>query len=220
MSGPRQLSIHGERFERWVNGFAERHGPVDAELDPVTGDSLALVAEDGATATCVVPFAPLANPEGQAVGVIVECLATHVLTDRRLAVVLLRRGGYAVGVFQGRDLLDSKVGTRYVQGRTAAGGQSQQRFARRRGNQADALVGAAADVAHRVLDSHSARLEGIVLGGDRALLATLLEDSRLATVAALPRGPFLTVPDPRQRVLLATPARYRSVHVSLLEPSP
>jgi hypothetical protein len=121
-------------------------------------------------------------------------------------------------VFQGRDLLDSKVGTRYVQGRTAAGGQSQQRFARRRGNQTDALVGAAADVAHRVLGPHYGALEGLVLGGDRALLATLLDDSRLAAVAALPRGPFLTVPDPRQHVLLATPARYRSVHVSLLEP--
>ena len=58
-----------------------------------------------------------------------------------LAVVLVRRGGYAVGVASGDRLTAHKVGTRYVQSRTAAGGWSQQRFARRRANQADGLVG-------------------------------------------------------------------------------
>ena len=62
-----------------------------------------------------------------------------------LAVLLLRRGGYAVALAAEDGLLAHKVGSRHVQSRTAAGGWSQQRFARRRGNQADALVGAVDD---------------------------------------------------------------------------
>ncbi len=68
-----------------------------------------------------------------------------------LAVVLVRRGGYAVGVGSGDRLTSHKVGSRYVQSRTAAGGWSQQRFARRRANQADGLVGAAVEHAVRLL---------------------------------------------------------------------
>ena len=48
----------------------------------------------------------------------------------------------------------SKVGSGYVQGRTKAGGWSQQRFARRRANQAHALWNDAADVAARILLAH------------------------------------------------------------------
>ncbi|MGL5852830.1 MAG: Vms1/Ankzf1 family peptidyl-tRNA hydrolase, partial [Phycicoccus sp.] len=68
-----------------------------------------------------------------------------------VGLVLVRRGGYAVGVAAGGRLATHKVGTRYVQSRTAAGGWSQQRFARRRANQADELVGATADVAARIV---------------------------------------------------------------------
>ena len=45
-----------------------------------------------------------------------------------------RRGGYAVGLASGGGFTASKVGSRHVQSRTAAGGWSQQRFARRRGS--------------------------------------------------------------------------------------
>ena len=68
-----------------------------------------------------------------------------------LGVVLVRRGGYACALVSGGSVAESKVGTRHVQSRTAAGGWSQQRFARRRGNQADALVEAVAGHALRIL---------------------------------------------------------------------
>src|SRR5699024_5847396 len=78
------------------------------------------------------------------------------VVPREIAVVLLRRGGYAIGLAHvgengRRELRAHKSGTRYVQSRTAAGGWSQQRFARRRENQAEGLVRAAADHAVRVL---------------------------------------------------------------------
>jgi len=71
--------------------------------------------------------------------------------------VLIRRAGYAVGLFDGPELLASKVGSRHIHGRTAAGGWSQKRYARRRANQADEIVEAAARAADRILSGGADR---------------------------------------------------------------
>ena len=125
-----------------------------------------------------------------------------------LAVVLVRRGGYAVGLAEGAAFAASKVGTRHVQSRTAAGGWSQQRFARRRGNQADELVRAVADHAVRLLvpraqggGSDAAAPTGLVVGGDKALVRDVLADPRLAPLDGLPRRELYDLPDPRRSVL-------------------
>jgi hypothetical protein len=120
----------------------------------------------------------------------------------------VRLGGHAAGVFAGRRLVDSKVGRRNVHGRHKAGGQSQQRFARRREGQARVAMQAAADVAARVLVPHQADLEALVLGGDRRALTTVLEDPRLRGLARLGGERVLDVPDPRLDVLRATPERF------------
>jgi hypothetical protein len=132
-----------------------------------------------------------------------------------LAVLLLRRGGYAVGVARAGRLTAHKVGTRYVQSRTAAGGWSQQRFARRRANQADELVGAAGEHAVRLLTG--IRPRGVVLGGDRALVAALLEDPGLAGIRELPRRELYDLPDPRLDVLERALARGRATRVTIEE---
>ncbi len=132
-----------------------------------------------------------------------------------LAVILVRRGGYAVGVGSGPRLTAHKVGSRYVQSRTAAGGWSQQRFARRRANQADGLVGAAVEHAVRLLTGiHPA---GAVLGGDKALVAILLQDPRLAGIRELPRRELYDLPDPRLEVLVKALERGRAVRVTIEE---
>jgi hypothetical protein len=132
-----------------------------------------------------------------------------------LAVVLVRRGGYAVGVVSGSRLTARKVGTRHVQSRTAAGGWSQQRFARRRANQADELVDAAAGHAVRLLDGILA--QAVVLGGDRALVASVLEDPRLVALRGLPRRELYDLPDPRPAVLDRAVERGRAVRVTIEE---
>ena len=78
-------------------------------------------------------------------------LVEHVLRDRRVGVLLVRLGGCACGVFDGPRLVASKVTVRQVHGRSAAGGQSQQRFARRREGQVRVALQASADTAVRVL---------------------------------------------------------------------
>lgn len=130
-------------------------------------------------------------------------------------MVLVRRGGQAVGVFEATALVASKVDTSYVQGTTRAGGQSQQRFARRRANQARAAFADAADIAARVLLPHLDRLDAVICGGDRAAADAVLADPRLAGLRPLRREPFLTVPDPRLRVLQATPEQFRVVRITL-----
>jgi hypothetical protein len=163
-----------------------------------------------------VPWPPLA-PDGSPEPV--TALTAHAAAPRTALIVLARRGGYAAGLARDGRLLQHAVGTRYVQGRTAAGGWSQQRFARRREGQAAALTGAAVDAVQRVL-SRGPAPEVVVPGGDRLLVADVLADPRLRAVAALPVGPRLEVPDPRLVVLKEAAERCRAVRISLTQPPP
>ena len=130
-----------------------------------------------------------------------------------LAVVLIRRGGYAVAIVEGSALVAHKVGTRHVQSRTAAGGWSQRRFARRRGNQADELVRAVADHAHRILSEGTP--QALVVGGDRTLAGEVLADPRFAHLRDLPRREFADIGDPRRAVLDEVVRRSRAVEVRI-----
>jgi hypothetical protein len=194
-------------LDRWLTGFGERHGEVRYDVTPTR---VTLSAEDGSTAVVTVPFEPLAELSR-------EGLVAQVLTERRLGILLVRRGGYGAGVFAGSKLLDSKVGSRHVQGTTKAGGWSQQRYARRRDNQAREAFAAATEVAVRILAP--ARLDVVVCGGDRRAVDTVLEDPRLTDVAALVRPPFLGVPDPKQKVLEQAAADARAIRIELDQPS-
>lgn len=199
----RTIEVAPERFDRWLAGFAERHGAYDAAAEETPGGVVIhATAADGATLVAT-PFAH--DP---------------------LGIVLVRRGGYAVGLVAGGRLLRHKVGTRRVQSRTAAGGWSQQRFARRRANQADELVRAVAGHARRILlgDDESPRTGadgipgGLVLGGDRALVSQVLDDHGLRALAGLPRRELPDLPDPRRDVLETALRRGRALRVTLTEP--
>ncbi|WP_375480875.1 acVLRF1 family peptidyl-tRNA hydrolase [uncultured Jatrophihabitans sp.] len=203
----RQVSVGPERLSKWLAGFGERHGDADTRLDR---DVVALTGSDGDRAWIHVPFPPLVTEGGD----VLDALVEHANRPRRVGVLIVRRGGYAAGVFEGAELRESKVGSRYVQGGTKAGGWSQQRYARRRANQADAVFADAADVAARVLGAHT-DLDALVAGGDRDAVQTVLADRRLVALPA-PSGPWLEVKDPKLAVLRATPAQFRAVRISLV----
>ncbi len=126
-------------------------------------------------------------------------------------MLLVRRGGHAIGVFEGAALVASKVDSRYVQGTTKAGGSSQKRYARRRANQATASFADAADIAARILGGE--RLDALVAGGDREAVRAVLADPRLSQLK--PTGPWLEVKDPKLKVLAATPEQFRAVRIRL-----
>lgn len=205
----RRVTVSPERLARWLEGFAERHGTT---VTTATGDEVALTGADGARAWLLVPFPPLpATDEPQ------TALVAHALRRRTIGVLLVRRRAHATGVFDGTELIASKVDTSYVQGTTRAGGWSQQRYARRRQNQAQASYASAADIAAKVLLPHIGRLDALVCGGDRAAIEAVLADTRLTALETLRRPPFLPVADPRLRVLQETPAQFRAISV-MLEP--
>lgn len=223
----RIVSIPRERLEPWLTNFAARHGDLRVDAGP---DRVEIRAADGAQAEIAVPFAPLADPtDGLAptnglpptnelppTNVLME-LVRHVAVDRRVGAVLARKGGYGVGVFSGDQLLASKVGSSYVQGKTAAGGWSQQRFARRRDNQSRKAYETAADEVARVLVPEQESLVAVMTGGDKGAVAAVLADPRLAGLAALVQSGVLPVADPRLRVLEAFPAAFLAVRISLNE---
>jgi hypothetical protein len=161
-----------------------------------------------------------AGPEdGAAADALIAAVAAHSGAARTVAVLLVRLGGYAAGVFAGSpaELIASKTGSRLVHGRSAAGGWSQHRFARRREKQAAEALDAAADAALRVFGPHRGELQAVVLGGDRRTVAGLREDPRLQPYLALATERFLTVPDPRLTVLRDSPRLFRAIRVRLTD---
>jgi hypothetical protein len=192
---------------RWVDGFAERHGGAPALT--VADGTLTLAAPDGAVAVCHAP--PGLDPP-----LTVADLAREAVGP--LGLLLARRAGYAVGVAEGLKLASSKVDSRYVQSRTAAGGWSQQRFARRRENQAKAAAGEAADECVRLLVPATARLTAVVTGGDRPMVDAVLADPRLAGLRPLVAERFLAVPNPKRTVLEDAVRSARSVRIRLTDP--
>jgi peptide subunit release factor 1 (eRF1) len=137
-----------------------------------------------------------------------------------VGVLLVRLGGYAAGVFTGSPprLAASKVGSRLVHGRSAAGGTSQHRFARRREKQAAEALSAAANTAVAVLGPFAGELDAVVLGGDRRAVEALRADPRLNRFFELAVDRFLTVPDPRLTVLRDTPRMFSAIRIRLTEP--
>ena len=210
--GGRWLEVAPERVARWVTGFGERHGGFSGTERGA--EIVRFSAADGAVAECHVPFPPLSAEPGEAV----PALAAHAAVDRLVGVILVRLGGFAVGVFDGERLLVSKVGSRLVHGRSAAGGWSQQRFARRRDKQAREALAAAGDTAAGVLGPYADKLDAVVLGGDRRAVDGLRGDARLAPLLALAADRFLTVPDPKLTILKQTPRQFRAVRIRLTEP--
>jgi Actinobacteria/chloroflexi VLRF1 release factor len=232
-SGNKWLDVSAARFPGWIASFGLRHGTGIAGPAGLTvrlgHDRAAFAAPDGSVAECYPPFPPAAGlialpglsdaPDQPAA--VAEALAAHASTPRTVGVLLVRLGGYAVGVFIGYppELADSKTGSRLVHGRSAAGGWSQHRFARRREKQANEALAAAADAALAVFGRQpgAAVLDAIVLGGDKRAVAELRDDPRLAPYLARATDRFLTVPDPKRAVLEGTPKLFTAVRIWLTE---
>jgi hypothetical protein len=194
--------VPSARWPRWVDNFAARHG--DATLT-VSEGGLRGEAVDGSHFLAHLPFATsyAGPPEAGA-------FAAAAAPPEAWGVLLVRKGGFAVARLAGGELAEHKVGQRHVQGRTKAGGQSQQRFARRRDNQARQAYEAAADHAARILDG----VRTVVTGGDHAAVDAVLDDPRLSAVSVV--GPWLAVPDPRRAVLDQAIADARAVSVEVV----
>ena len=191
-------------------------GPGSALSVTFGDDHASFTAEDGSVAECYPPFPPPggaaalaaavdAGPDSASpaaptspadVAAIAAAFAAHARRPRTVGVLLVRLGGYAAGVFTGYPpaLQDAKVGSRLVHGRSAAGGWSQHRFARRREKQANEALDAAADAAAAIFGKRdtTARSKGQITarsGGAAAKDRAAASDRAASDRAAANRGP-------------------------------
>ena len=225
--GGRWVDVPPERLVSWIVTFTQRHGAGSVSGDEA-GVTVTFAAADGAVAECHPPFppprlspprlSPLRPAGSDDPAAIAAAIAAHATAERTVGVLLVRLGGYAVGVFAGSPprLVSSKTGSRLVHGRSAAGGWSQHRFARRRDNQAATALRAAADAAVSIFAPF--RFDALVLGGDKRSIAGLRGEVRLAPYLGLATDRFLTVPDPRLSVLKETPRSFLAVRIRVTEP--
>jgi len=204
--GGRAVEVPPERLRGWFERFSASHGGIAATS--AAPHEVGATAADGTTATATVPFGPLGEPA-------LDTLFAHVLVPRRIALLLVRLGGHSVGIARDGRVEVSRTDRHLVQGRSAAGGWSQQRFARRRAGQArHALRDAAKDV-FEVLVPRLSEVDAVVLGGDRRALDELREDRRLAPLFARAEPRVLDVGEPSRAVLEEAAVRALSVQVTL-----
>jgi peptide subunit release factor 1 (eRF1) len=190
-------------------------------LEPLEGSRGRTIYADGAVriesddeTLAVRPPFGLAH-EGAYETVHLQPLFEALAEDHVVAALLVRLGGYAVGVFEGERLVASKVGSRFVKGRHKKGGSSANRFRRRREEQARASIEEAAEVAVRVLEPWRGRIDFAALGGDRsAIREGLAAKPELEWLAerAIPR--FFAVSEPRRRLLERLPYDLYSAEVT------
>ena len=203
----RVIRVAPERLGRWLTGFTERHGAMSVVADSL---HVTLAGSDGARAVIAVTFPPLPSSSDP-----ISALLDHASRERQVGALLVRKGGYAAGVFGGRRLIGSRVGSTYVQGKTKAGGWSQQRFAHRRQNQTAKAYAAAAEAASTVLLPAVDELAAVFLGGDRTAVTAVLADRRLAPVRAKSSPTVLAVAEPRLAVLREFPDQFLAINIRL-----
>jgi hypothetical protein len=202
--------------------------PAGAELPPLPADARELLERVGDAPTGVVllygpglclaiappfPLVHTTNERGYQTAQLRELLSR----DRTLGVVLIRLGGYSVGLYRDGAFARTKTGGRFVKNRHRKGGQSQRRFERIREGQIREHFDDVGEVVADLLVPDAAGIDHVVLGGDRHTVQSWLKRSPLPPALApklLPR--VLDVPEPRRDVLERTPAQIWSSRVLIL----
>ncbi|UWP80581.1 acVLRF1 family peptidyl-tRNA hydrolase [Dactylosporangium fulvum] len=209
--GGRWVEISPERLRGWLDGFYGRHDGAEEDGLVLTG------ASNGDTAR-------LYPPPGLDGATDVDSLLAVLPAPPRIALLLARKGAVGVAVVDGTAITASKVERFHIHGRTAAGGWSQQRYARRRDNQADAVAQKAADIAVRVLLPYASGgdaapddvVAALVCGGDKGMVDAVLADRRLARLATIRHPHLLEVAEPRLAVLEEAAVHARKVRIHLV----
>jgi hypothetical protein len=149
----------------------------------------------------VVPSFPMAIKQITQ-GVELAQIRSQLEKDMIIAMVLVRLGAYAVGVFRGENLLTSKVGTGLVHGRHRQGGSSAHRFERHRDKQIEYFMTRVCQHAREQIEPYAKSLDYIIYGGARTTIQLLKKYCPLLSKLETPALPsLLDIPEPRQAVL-------------------
>jgi hypothetical protein len=132
----------------------------------------------------------------------IEGLRSILTHDFKVALILIRLGAYAIGVYQGQKLIGSKVGTGLVHARHKQGGSSQARFARHREKQIESFVTRVCRHARDQIEPHLQTLDYVTYGGARTTILLLRKQCHfLGQFDGRTLPPLLDIPEPREAVL-------------------
>ncbi|MCJ7522830.1 MAG: hypothetical protein MUP21_11555 [Dehalococcoidia bacterium] len=134
----------------------------------------------------------------------VKPLRLMLTKELMIALVLLRLGAYAIGVFQEQILLASKVGTGNIHSRHRKGGSSERRFARHREKEMEYFFTRVCGRVQERLEPYIERLDYLVYGGERhTLLAFRKRCEFLKRLDDRALVPLINVREPKQATLEA-----------------
>lgn len=193
----RTAFVSAARLPAWLVRFAAAHQGAGIPED--TDDGVLLRMRDGAVALFSPPWPGDGRPGSGAT--LLERLVSVASQERRLGLVLVRRGGYAVAVAAAGKLLAHKVGTSSARSRGA--------------DAAAAVIERAAQEAVRIFAGHS--FEYVGTGGDKPLVESVLTAPALRPYAGRPRLAPLAVGDPTLAVLEKAAADFCAVRIRITD---
>ena len=131
-----------------------------------------------------------------------ERLRSLLSRDHLIALVLVRLGSYAVGVYDGEKRVTSKVGTGLVHARHRKGGSSAHRFERHRDKQIEYFLTRVCQRSREHIEPYVKSLDYVVYGGARTTIQLLQKQCSFIGKLDTPTlPPLLDIPEPRQAVL-------------------
>ncbi|MCX7912138.1 MAG: Vms1/Ankzf1 family peptidyl-tRNA hydrolase [Dehalococcoidales bacterium] len=152
---------------------------------------------------CVLIFPPLPLGEECLTGnAAMQALRLRLEKDHLTALVLVRLGAYAIGIYRGERRLSSKVGTGLIHARHRQGGSSSRRFQRHREKQIEYFLTRVCEHARTLIEPRMRELDCIVYGGAWTTIQLLRKQCPLLNrlkIKELP--PLLDIPEPKQAVL-------------------
>ncbi len=197
---PRGLSVSGvEKTLAIVPDTGEVSPDIAAEAVKSTTGAVLFWGEQ--QKYMVLPPFPVAE-KMVSPGYDVEGLRDMLQRDLVIALVLVRLGSYAVGVFQNSRLLSSKVGTGLIHSRHRKGGSSQRRFERHRDAQMHAFFSRVCLRAQEKMEPYLEQIDFVRYGGEQGTVHSFRRQCRFMealqdrTLEAL-----LNVREPRQATL-------------------
>lgn len=132
----------------------------------------------------------------------IEPLRCMLESTSNVALILVRLGAFAIGIYRGEQLVTSKTGTGLVHGRHRKGGSSQRRFERRRENQAREFLERVCGHARQQLEPCAKDLDYLIYGGAWTTIQSLKKQCLfLSQFEDRTLPPLLNIPRPRRAVL-------------------
>jgi peptide subunit release factor 1 (eRF1) len=124
--------------------------------------------------------------------------------DLTIALVMVRLGAYAVGVFHNEKLLSSKVGTGLVHGRHRQGGSSAHRFERHREKQMEYFFTRVCIHVREKLEPYLRQIDYLYYGGETFTIRSFRKQCQfLKKLDDRTLEILLNVPEPKQASLEA-----------------